>query len=388
MNLFIALLKIAITGEYQPITRVDWSAIYALSQSHRVNNLICEAIRHLPEELQPSADIYACFQKTMNYAVAMEMNQKYNVEEVMAAFEENHIPVIMLKGWVMKQLYPRSDLRSMSDADVYMRVEDEKKVHEILLNQGYQCVTYGGKKDNVYAVFPYTTIEMHKNLFMYEDDWNRYMQHIWERTELVPGYQNIYCMDKELFYVYMIAHIAKHLKDDGGIGIRAFLDLFVYRRYYKDELDYDSIERDLKTLKLDKFAERAYALAEMWFGDRELDPDFMEFGDYILSCGAGGNKDNFVMNNEVMREDPVAGKWKYIWRRAFPNLEAMQTRVPKLKKYPFLLPYYWIKRLSFSSRKRRDFIRGEIKSAENIDREKMLRIRKMYREWGLLKTEK
>ena len=115
MNSFIVLLKIALTGEYQSITQIDWNMVFSLAQAHNVNNLICEAIQYLPKEQQPDSDIYARFQKSMNYAVAMEMNQKYNVAEVMASFEENQISVIMLKGWVMKQLYPRSDLRSMSD---------------------------------------------------------------------------------------------------------------------------------------------------------------------------------------------------------------------------------------------------------------------------------
>ena len=388
MNAFIALLKIAITGQCQPIALIDWNEIYALSQFHNVNNLICEALQYLPEEQRPSAELTTVLKNSIYYTVALEMNQSYNIAEAIAAFEENHIPVIMLKGWVMKQFYPRTDLRSMADTDIFMRIEDEKKVHKILAEKNYKCISYGGKKDNVYSLPPYTTIEMHKSLFMYEDDWNGYMQQIWERTELLQGYQCVYRMDKELFYVYMIAHAAKHLKDDGGIGVRAFLDLFVYRRFYQDELDYSVIERDLESLKLSRFAEKAYALAEMWFGERDPDPAYMEFGDYILNCGAYGNKDHFVMNNEVMREDPEAGKWTYIWRRAFPNLESMQARVPQLRKYPVLLPYYWVKRLLSSLMNRSEFIRGEIESAGNVDKDEMLRIKKIYNEWGLVPTSK
>lgn len=383
MNPFISLLKTAITSEYTPISFINWNEVYSLAQAHNVNNLIVEAISFLPEEYKPSSEILAAFRKKLNHSIALEMNQRFNADEAISAFEAAKIPVIILKGSVMKKLYPRIQLRSMADVDIFMHEEDQNAVHEILMKQQYECVSFGEKKDNVYKLAPYTTIEMHKNLFMYEDDWNQYFCQIWERIELVQGYQHVYQMDKELFYVYMLAHMAKHLKDDGGIGVRAFLDLFIYREHYKDALDVECIRQDLHSLHLLAFAERAEKLSDMWFGELLPDEDYLEFGDYILGCGAYGNKDNFVMNNEVMRDDPTAGKWTYIWRRAFPSLDSMKVRAPKLQKYPILLPYYWGKRLGYSLSTRRDFIKGEIKSAGNIDRTRMLRIKSMYKEWGL-----
>lgn len=347
----------------------------------------------LPEDNKPSEKALSRLEQDSITLVLRDANQISETEELMTEFEQAHIPAIMLKGWVMKELYPRTDLRSRADTDIFIRATDEKQIHQMILKHGFKAISYGGKKDNVYSKEPFVTLEMHKNLFEYEDDWNEVInnkygrQYIWKRIENLDGYHYISKMDKELYYVYMVAHMAKHLKDDGGIGVRAFLDLWIYRKAFSGKLDMEHINEDFAAFGLTTFAERAYTLACSWFaGEKIVYPDdsYAKFGEYIMTCGAYGNSDNFVANNEVMRGEKKPGTVGYVFRRAFPTKTSMETRYPALKKHPAALPYYWAKRLWYSGVHRRAEVKGEIESAKNIDYDKVSEIHEMYKEWGLL----
>ena len=390
---FIGLLKSAVEAKPYCGRDIDWREILRLSSFHRVDNLIYEAISMLSEDTKPSAQALSSLEQDSITQVIQDANQISEVEELMGKLEKNQIPAIMLKGWILKDLYPRTDLRSRADTDIFIRSSDEEKIHHIIRKQGFKTITYGGKKDNVYSKEPFVTLEMHKNLFQYEDDWNEVInnkygqQYIWKRIEKLDGYRYVSRMDKEFHYVYMVAHMAKHLKDDGGIGVRAFLDLWIYRKVYADQLDTRRMNEDFAALGLTTFAERAYTLACSWFdGDEILYPDdsYEKFAEYIMDCGAYGNSDNFVMNNEAMRGDKKPGSKGYIIKRAFPPKESMEKRYPALKKHPVRLPYYWAKRLWYSGVHRRKEVKGEIESAKHIDYDKVNTIHEMYQEWGLL----
>ena len=389
---FVGLLKSAVEGKPYQGSRINWREILRLSGFHRVDNLIFEAISMLSDEEKPPEKVLAEMEQDSITQVIQDANQISETEELMTEFEQHHIHAIMLKGWIMKDLYPRTDLRQRADTDIFIHASDEKTIHQIILNHEFRTVAYGGKKDNVYSKEPFVTLEMHKNLFEYEDDWNEVInnkyghQYIWKRIEKLGNYHYVHKMDKELYYVYMVAHMAKHLKDDGGIGVRAFMDLWIYRKAFAGQLDIKRMDEDFVAFGLTTFAERAYQLALSWFDGEEItypDESYEKFAEYIMSCGAYGNSDNFVVNNEVMRGEKKPGTVGYVLRRAFPTKSSMETRYPALKKHPARLPYYWAKRLWYSGTRRRDAIKGEIESAKHIDYDKVNELHEMYQEWGL-----
>lgn len=390
---FVGLLKSAVEGKPYHGSQINWREILRLSASHRVDNLIFEAISMLPDEEKPTQKALERLEQDSIAQVIQDANQISEVEKLIDEFEAQCIPAIMLKGWVMKDLYPRTDLRSRADTDIFIHSSDQERVHQIIINHGFRTVAYGGKKDNVYNKEPFVTLEMHKNLFMYEDDWNEIInnklgrQYIWKRIEKLDDFSYVSRMDKEFYYVYLVAHMAKHLKDDGGIGVCAFMDLWIYRKACADTLDMNIIREDFEAIGLTKFAKKAYALSCCWFDGAEVaypDKSYATFAEYIMGCGAYGNSDYFVMNNEVMHNVKKPGTVGYVIKRAFPTKRSMEKRYPALKTHPAALPYYWAKRLWYSGVHRRKEVKGEIESAKHIDYNKVNEIHEMYKEWGLL----
>lgn len=377
-------VRAAILETDPPLTE-NWNKILEFAQKHDLDNFLAEIA---PKIESLSAEEREAMYNLQMTSIIKDANQESEVDDIIRLFDERGINAVMLKGWYLKKLYPRRDLRTMGDTDIFIKESDQSAVHDILLCCEYKCNSTENKKDIAYTKLPFQTLEIHKNLFMYEDKWNDCFNmpdspmYIWNRLVKLDGYGHIYRMDDELFFVYMIAHTAKHLLDDGGIGIRAFIDIWIYLRN-KPDLDFDIVNRDLDKLNLRKFAENSISLSAFWFDNKPAATEIKEFGDYIIKCGVYGNSDFFVVNNEVMRDGKQRGKWGYAWKRAFPGMESMKVRYPKLEKKPWLLPVCYSKRLLYSTTHRRNTIKREINSAGNIDYDQAHRIREMYKNIGL-----
>ncbi len=382
-NLIHAVLAVVDNGAVPLCDNVK--ALAELAKYHMVQNIVAEVLPKMGSVPQKLLDSITQEQTLL---LIKDANQEAEINNLIKLFEEQKIPAVLLKGWYLKQFYPRSDLRAMADYDIFIRKADEKNIHDLLKDRGFSVVAFGGKKDDVYKKEPFIIFEMHKNLFMFEDDWNEFFNnessqmYIWNRVVNVDDNKYIYRMDDELFYVYMIAHIAKHLLDDGGIGLKAILDVWLFLKQ-KTDIDFDIIYRDLDKLGLKEFADNVVALTKYWFenaDDAQL--QIKQFGEHILSCGVYGNSGVMVATKEdIMAEKPSA--FKYLFRRAFPSAEAMKIRYPKLKTKSWLLPIYYVKRLWYNLIHRRKAVRGEFKSSRNIDYERVRRINELYIDIGL-----
>ncbi len=383
-NLIQAVLAV-VTGS-DPPTCDNWEELIRLAKFHGVQGLLAELLRNANEVPKSLSDRLL---EEQTLLIIKDANQESEVRSLMKLFEQKKTPIVMLKGWYLKSFYPRSDLRSMADTDIFIRQSDENTIHNILKEQGYNTVTFGGKKDNVYNKEPFITLEMHKNLFMFEDEWNEFFNnensqmYIWRRVEKVEDFEYIYRMDDELFFTYMIAHIAKHLLDDGGIGIKAFLDVWLFIEK-SPQLDLDAALHDLDKLGLTDFTQNVIDLSQFWFGNKnQVKETVEEFGDYILKCGVFGNSKFFVATKEELMSSEKPSQLKYVFRRAFPTIEAMKTRFPQLNNRIWLLPFLYIKRLFYSLINRTEAVKGELTGASKVDYDEAKQIHRLYKNIGL-----
>ncbi|MBQ2971219.1 MAG: nucleotidyltransferase family protein [Ruminococcus sp.] len=382
---FIKAILAAIIGQALP-ENIDFEQVAKLARFHGVQGLLFEAMKNAKDAPKT---IFESLSQEQMLMLVKDANQEVEALRLMRLFEQREIPVVMLKGWHMKKFYPRPDMRLMADIDMFIREDNEQEIHSFLRNEEYSVVAFGGKKDNIYNKKPFIILEMHKNLFMFEDEWNEFFSnedsqmYIWNRVEKVEGFDYIYRMDDELFFTYMIAHIAKHLVDDGGIGVKAFLDVWLFLEK-SENLDLDVAFRDLSNLGLQDFAKKVIKLTGFWFGAESVDDKTIEeFGDYIISCGIYGNSKVMVATKEGIMASENPSTLKYLFRRAFPTVKAMKIRYPQLKEHILLLPFLYIKRLTYSLIKRTDSVKGEIIKAGEVDYDEVKRIHRLYQNIGL-----
>jgi hypothetical protein len=228
----------------------------------------------------------------------------------------------------MKQLYPQSDFRTMTDLDILVSKKDFKKITEIFTSLGYT------KRPLINA----SEIHFHKDFLYFEiqsdlnEDDDTYYNDIWDKVSIRESYKYSYSMALEDFYVYMVYHCAKHFKS-GGLGIRMLMDIYVFLKNYPT-LDFEYINNALKILNITAFEERLRKVSVNWFS---IDKTYIDnFGEFILFCATYGMRDIYFY------QDNARSKKNYWLKQIFIPYKQMKKKYAYLSKAPFLLPFAWV----------------------------------------------
>jgi hypothetical protein len=274
-------------------------------------------------------------------ALLVSEGQLRELSRVFAAFEENGIDYMPLKGCKLKSLYPRPELRLMGDADVLIRLEQYEKIIPIMESLGF---TPKADSDHEFVWENNSLyLELHKRLIpSYNVDFYRYYGDGWHLAKCTGG--NRYSMSPEDEMVFLFTHFAKHYRD-GGIGCRHVQDLWMYRRA-NPGLDEGYIRAELEKLRLLEFYENILQLIKVWFEDAPEDPKSDFITEYVFASGSWGRMKTHAVSMGVRDRRQTKGrknsKWTYLRRVAFPKLDDLRNKYGILKKAPWMLPLVWI----------------------------------------------
>lgn len=262
------------------------------------------------------------------------------VKQLCDAFEENGIDYMLLKGCNMKKLYPKPEMRSMGDADVLIRLEQYDKIRPIMLS-----LQYKNTKESVYDYVwqtPELYLELHKRLYAPSQTLLcDYFGVGWEKAEPAQGHQ--FCMPREVEFAYIFSHMAKHFRIC-GIGVRHFIDLYVFRQAYPD-MDEKRIERIMKKLHMQDFYRNVTRTLEVWFEGRQPDEVTEMITDYTFASGSFGTMENKLYYQELTKAEQKKKvrntRFRSLVDALFPPLRLMQASYYILFKFPILLPIFW-----------------------------------------------
>ena len=175
-------------------------------------------------------------------------------------------------------------------------------------------------------------------------DYFSYYQNSWEKAEKQS--QTHYVLNDEDFFTYIFTHLAKHYRDV-GIGIKHFVDIFVFLKEKKN-LDKKYIEKELEKLELLTFYKNVLNVVDVWFNGKEENEISYFITNKVFSSGAYGTKYNKLMAEALKKSKSLKNQKNiravYIFQNIFPSYEKMKKRNPILIKMPVLLPFVWILR--------------------------------------------
>jgi len=159
----IALLASILKGESPPPmpAGLPMDKLYQLAAWHNVANMAYYGLLKL--DPLPPESILKSFKQARSKALAKEARQEFEVQQILAAFEEKQLKHMPLKGFIIKHLYPQPDMRLMADVDILVEADKLKAAREIMLTLGYTSVHEGGNHD-VYHKMPVMNIELHRAL--------------------------------------------------------------------------------------------------------------------------------------------------------------------------------------------------------------------------------
>lgn len=371
----IALLRASVfTQDVPTLFEPDYAQILLLAQKHAVAGLLYPAVKRL----SPPPDILSELKKLAFAAATRETLQAQELEEITNACEQAQIPVLLLKGCILKSLYPIPSLRYMSDIDLLIEPKDAKTMHSILLSFGYTEEKIDASSTRVYTSPQTMRYEIHLELTSegYHAPSQQFASELMARSIPMEGKSYIRILPLVQHYAYLLCHFVKHFIY-GGIGIRQLIDIYLCQK--KWQMDDAQLHPLLDTLGLVAFHNNLTALAKHWFEGAEADASVLELGDYLMASGVFGNEAHRSTDRMLQQGQGVA----YLWRRTFLPYRTMKQYFPILKTLPFLLPVFWIWRIVRALFFRRKKLRAEVSAFESTDSEMIAQRAAFYERCGL-----
>ena len=272
-------------------------------------------------------------------ALKQAIIQEHEGDRVLRALSEAGLRCIALKGWELRKLYPEPTMRQMADLDILVQNYDYETVRAVMKRLGYKA---GGEtswkhdsftKDNV-------MVEVHKRLTDDSAEIRRWEKGLWERAEAVDG--NIFRMSPEDYYIFHFVHLHKDFMN-GSLGLRRIADTWLLE---KQPVDREIVRARLEAFGMWKFHERMVKLGRVTMGDEPPDEDMELLLEHAFRYGIYGSDKSYKAGRiAAMGQSMRSGKLKSGLAAVFLPYGRMRAQFPALEKRPFLLPYYWIKRI-------------------------------------------
>ncbi len=342
----VHLVKCAILDTVpNPIPKeINLKDLLAFAKIHTVENII-----YLPlKKLDIKDDTMVSFEEFYNHAIINDATQQYYLEIITDAFEQNKIRHCVMKGPVIKKLYPSTDMRQSGDLDIFVDDSNTEKCRNIMEQIGFETELFDKSAAHDEYIADKTVVaELHRKLISNKCPWDNKCQEIADRLIKSDGYEYRYEMSKEDYYLYMIGHMAKHMKYS-GIGIKMFLDVWIYLNAYENILDKELLERRLKECGLYEFERNCVKMCDYWFNGAETDGIIKKMAIYVGMSGNFGTDEQLIAgemaNNAGASGNVKVGKLKYYIKMFFQPYKYMANRYKILNKIPILLPFFWVHR--------------------------------------------
>lgn len=341
----ISLIKSALTNQPVAVAEtVDWDVIYQYAQSHQIVPLVYYGMVYSKLSFSQKQNF---MDQTMQ-CVLIEQQQLNCLSEIEKTFSDNAIHYLPIKGTLLKQMYPKTEMRVMGDSDILIQPEQYESIRSLLSALGYQ---EGAESDHElhWDKKPFFHLELHKRLIpQTEFDYYRYYQgKTWKdffESEVPYRFQ----MTPEDHLVFLIIHLAKHFRGK-GIGLRHLVDIWVYLRYYPD-LNQLYLRKELAALSLEQFFDNILATVQNWFEAAPATEVTERITVRTFESGAYGTLLNSDKSTALV-ESNVAGsggvqkaKRNLLLYKIFLPYDELKIKYPILVKIPFLTPVFWVVR--------------------------------------------
>lgn len=337
------------------VKNIDWKQVYVLAKKHNVLGIIMSSIKQLDTEFIPDKDIYSAFNQSLGYTVQVYEQKMNAIAALLSVLTKAEIPHLLVKGAVLRNMYPVPALRTSGDTDVIVKNSDYLGVIKLLEKNEFETIKVDG---NVATLqLGGERFEIHTELESINVQSKIYFSTPFDDISECSGYT--YKLMPIYHLIYVITHIAHHMKI-GGAGIRMLMDIDVLVRNYPN-LDYKDFWQICSNIGIEKTANTLFALCRKWF-DTPVSADFSfdneEYADFyndlcniILDGGTFGFGNGGVGKNNLEKSIGKNGKatiltsLKALLLWIFPPKEYLKNCFLYSARYPILLPIAWFHRL-------------------------------------------
>ena len=392
-SFLIQILKSLLQGEKGILSvsgrqEIDFERLYLIAKKNSVANMVAFFISKcddIPSEIKQK------FEQQRMIIMMQQMKCEKALSEMCEIIQNAAIRGLVLKGTILKSMYPEPFMRSMSDIDIYMEEEGIRRITPSIIQAGFSTGTIGSDNHFEFLKYEDAKIEFHpelvardsaygKNVYLYcnqSDIPIAQAMDIWSHTESFKGNEYVRQLTPEYHYLYIIMHMMNHFLT-AGTGIRSVMDIWVMNHHYAKTWNRKEIESLLEEYGLLTFERYVLSLADRWFDlegvpylPNDINPDLLDtLGDYIIGSGTYGTSAQSTYRLMGYKAGST-NKVRYLSNRLFLPYETMKNIYPVLEGKPILLPAMWVRRGVEVFKKRRNSTTHKMRIVANADQEAM-----------------
>ncbi|HOI25607.1 MAG TPA: nucleotidyltransferase family protein [Caldisericia bacterium] len=365
--LLLELISRAIRGQ-KPLQAIpentDWPQIYQIALRHQVSALLYPLISQLSAPQQPSPDLMKEWKQKATISGLAQYLHIDRASQVIQAFQKAQIPLIAMKGLVLREFYPQPEFRLMGDADFMIKKEDLKKIKKLLAQLGYRDEKYPCPIHCGFDHPNYPRVELHTSLIDPDFSFSSKLleEEIWKK----PGKCKInqvesLCFSPDVELVFLFLHLAKHyVKSE--LSLRQLCDLVLFIESHQDQLQWDLVLQMSQEAKLETFLLSFLAFLQQYFHlslppaiqakcptkpelIHELLQDIFDLGAYQVSWEVrrmAGEQLRRAQKQSTQSQGKT--RLHYILSVIFPRLQNLDYRFSYAQKIPILYPIALIHR--------------------------------------------
>jgi hypothetical protein len=344
---------------------VQWESLIEGARDHEVSSLVYSVLDKKQLSKCIEKNKLDSWKREVFYSGINQINHINTVEKVLKEFSSNSIPVIVLKGLVVREFYSIPELRTMSDADLLVHREDLSKIKDMMISIGYKQIkseeNHGAHvvymKDNTFVEVHWTLINDHffKGGKSFEEElWNNAIE-----VKVGGVYALSLCLED--IALHLCIHMAVHLANR-GFGIRQIVDLVLLVERKGEMINWDSFIEKTKDAGIHKFTIVIFNLCNNLFnmevpkGIRKVNriesKYLKKLINEIFASGVHGIKDEsrvfaneFAYDQNKGATDGSRSIIKKFIKLMFPSVKVMDHRYGYAKRIKILIPIAWIHRL-------------------------------------------
>lgn len=385
-NIAMELVSLALAGrelDEIPYSDEEMKAVYEYAKSAGIGSITYAAIENcLDEDKAFDEDsFYFEWKKLRLNSYRRNMLFEKEKDNILQGFDEKGIWYMPLKGTIVKNFYPKPDLREMNDIDILIDSSKRDEIAHFMKSIGYKKWNHSYHKDpesvngeitpgensDDYTKEPFFYFEMHK--YLIEDSISPFLAKYYENVKdmLVKDEDNKcgYHFTDEDFYIYLFVHAHKHFAKN-GIGPRFLIDAYVYLNSHHD-LDQEYIAKVFSDAGITEFEKDVKGICTKAFDlDSEIDMESLTKSqqilyDSVMGAGVFGNLET-RWKNQVYELDPTgeASKNKYFKSRLFPDEQWYRLYHPFVYKHKIVKPFFTVYRLTVLAFRGRKTVKKEI----------------------------
>lgn len=316
---------------------IPWDKIYEEAKAHDIVALMYYGINNKDIEPRELAEKWKR-ETIMSGVFAIKYSQQIN--DIFYKLVLAGVNPLLLKGMIVRELYPRKEFRTMKDGDILVPLDKVNEADKILKELGYTREEGNHSVHAAYHKEGSIEIELHWRLINEEFYQGKavFEKSLWDRIDN-------HMLSKEDFLLHLFTHMAVHLAYS-GFGIRQLIDVVLFVNKYRSEINWEFFVEEIKNCGVSKLARMVFEICNILFFmeipkeillvDEVTYEECMILIKEIFKAGVRGKRDSA---NVFVNEVALKINFKDLM---FPSIKDLNDKYSYAKRCNILLPIAWI----------------------------------------------